>query len=117
MVEGFKLRIDSTELADHCLARAAHHHERAEAKIARLEEARTLAAALAPEMSAANVATMTKTGNYYQADPRQLCENLETDIREHNNKAATFQFFAAHLFNDTYTLSESDLQRLEILKR
>ena len=60
---------------------------------------------------------MTKfsTSNSYHSD--DPVGDLEKDITEHINKALVFEFFSTHLFDDDYTLVESDLQRLEILKR
>lgn len=60
---------------------------------------------------------MSKSGyNGYQLDPESVVESLESDIRTHNEKAIIFQFFADHLFSEDYTLMETDLKRLEMLK-
>lgn len=115
MIEGLKLRVTSEELRDHCCQRALHHRSRASSKEAELPTLRESLEKLKPEMAAMALTHMNKSSSNYHADPEELLENLERDIRDHRNKALVFEFFAAHLFEEDYTLQENDLVRLEIL--
>ncbi len=117
MIEGLKLRIPSSEIAAHCRDRAAHHRKRAEEKRAEVPGIKDALDRLkvAGAQPPANVATMSKGG--YRLDSEDVVENLERDIRDHENKAMVFIYFAGRLFDEDYTLDETDLQRLEILRR
>lgn len=117
MIEGFKLKVTSAELKTHCETRAKHHTGRADTKEAELPKLQAAMDAIKTHAEATNVSQMTKSGisnSYHMDDP---VGDLEKDIADHRNKALVFSFFANHLFDDDYTLLESDLQRLEILKR
>lgn len=115
MIDGLKLRVTSKELVEHCLARSTHHKDRANTKASQLirDALNKLKNAKDPEA----LAVMSKTGfSNYSLDPEGVVESLENDIRTHNEKALIFKFFADHLFDEDYTLQESDLKRLEMLK-
>jgi hypothetical protein len=60
------------------------------------------------------VEQMSKSG--YRLDTEDVVDKLEGDIKDHANKALVFDFFAAHLFDEDYTMQEADLRRLEIIK-
>lgn len=137
MIEGLKLRIPSSELKEHCLARAQYHRDKAdekekqlpeldktatdmEAAIAKAVEVTTGAMNFAPE----NVARMSKSGASYNFDPaaavrdvKDAVTSLKTDVRNHRNKALALEFIGNHLFVDDYNLSQQDLVSLEILNR
>jgi len=116
MVEGFKLKVTSAELKEHCEHRAMYHSERADEKrnktLPQLREALESVKSTSPSSS---ISHMNK-GTYHM-DPDDPVKDLERDIRNHENKALVFQFFATHLIDDDYTLQEADLVKLEILKQ
>ena len=117
MIEGFKLRVTSSELRSHCEGRSLHHTDRAKTKEAELPNLQAAMTAIRTHADATNVSQKTKpsmSNSYHMEDP---VGDLEKDIADHRNKALVFSFFAAHLFDEDYTLTEPDLQRLEILKR
>lgn len=117
MIEGFKLKITSEELKSHCTERAAYHRNRAKTKEEQIPKLREAMEAIKSNRNSQELAQMTKFGNlssYHTEDP---VGDLEKDVTEHVNKSLVFEFFASHLFGEDYTLTESDLQRLEILKR
>lgn len=120
MIEGFKLRVTATELRDHCTSRADYHEGRADQKEGELpglkEALAKVEAVTGANISLPDLAHMTKSRATYAMDVDQPVEQLERDIRDHRNKSLVFRFFASHLFDEDYTLSESDLTRLEILK-
>jgi len=118
MIEGLKIRITSEELQKHCQERSKYHTDRAAQKqgeLPGLKEA--LDKIKASGMKAAeSMASMGGKGSYH-LDTSDPIEDLEKDIRDHQNKAIVFSFFAGHLFDEVYVLQEADLTRLEILKR
>lgn len=118
MIEGLKLKVPCSELKSHCEQRAEHHAGRADTKEAELPKLREAIDAIKTHAEATTVGQMTKSvitsKAYHMDDP---VGDLEKDIADHRNKALVFTFFSTHLFDDDYTLTESDLQRLEILKR
>lgn len=118
MIEGFRLKVTSVELAKHCLSRALYHRRRAEEKskeLPGLKEAIGRIKSAEAAMRPGDVATMSKGSNigYRVGDP---VGDLERDIRDHSNKALVFDFFSDHLFDEDYDLGEEDLVRLEILR-
>ena len=130
MIDGFKVSIDHDELKAHLIARAEHHRQRAREKEAELPN---LQAALekiknvpivdpAQVVSAANTAWLNETGGGamfgYRLNVDDVLRTLQNDIKGHRDKAATFAFFADHLhFEDYYFLYESELLRLEFIRR
>lgn len=116
MIEGFRLKVTSTELQKHCLERADYHRDRAATKREELPKLREAMdrVKMATQGQPQSLARMTKGS--YNHDPDDAVENLETDIRTHDNKVLLFGFFAGHLFDEDYNLTENDLQRLEILR-
>lgn len=112
MIEGFKLKVPASELKSHCESRAAHHAKRADDKETSLPHLKTSFDAI-KGTSPSGQQSIT-SNSYHLEDP---VKQLEADIRDHRNKSSVFTFFSEHLFDDDYTLTESDLQRLEILKR
>jgi hypothetical protein len=119
MIEGLKFRVTSNELKVHFENRSVYHSGRAEEKAVELEKLRQIADKLIPEVDAQNVSRMNKMsmGMGHNANPHDLCDSMESDIRNHNNSSLVFKFFSEHLFEEDYTLTEVDLQRIEILKR
>jgi hypothetical protein len=113
MIVGFKIRMTSAEIHDHCRERASYHRRRADEKAAEVPKIRESMERLkAQGLAPAQLTHMTKS-NYRSDDP---AADLEADVREHRNKALVFDFFAGHLFDEDYTLERDDLVRLEILK-
>jgi hypothetical protein len=117
MIEGFKLKVTSAELKIHCSERAVYHRKRADDKEAQLPELKRSIESLEKigAATASSVSNMNKGG--YAMDRQDPVEALESDIKDHRNKALVFGWFAEHLFEEDYTLKEDDLFRLEILKR
>jgi len=113
MIEGFKLKITSAELKKHCNERACYHMDRAADFKKELPKVRESMEALKKNGLAATVSQMSKGGGY-EIDP---VDDMESKIRDHNNKSLVFKFFADHLFQEDYNLKEEDLVRLEVLKR
>jgi hypothetical protein len=116
MISGLKVRVTCEELKTHCVERAKYHDERAVQKEAELPQLKEIIESIKAGKVAENVARMSgKSGyNFNAEDP---VRDLETDIRDHRNKALVFRWFSEHFFPEDYTLEESDLVRLEILKR
>ncbi len=119
MIEGLKIRVTSEELEKHCQQRAMYHADRAsqkEKELPGLKEALAKVEAVTGQnIAPADLARMSKGG--YAMNVDQPVDQLESDIKDHRNKALVFAFFAEHLFAEDYTLQEADLIRLEILKR
>jgi hypothetical protein len=121
MIEGFKLKITSSELKTHCSERALYHKQRADDKEQELpglkEALAKVEAVTGANLDPKNLAHMNKSAASYRMDVDEPVEALESDIKDHRNKALVFAFFSEHLFAEDYTLQEADLIRLEILKR
>jgi len=113
MIEGLKLEIQHDELKQLLVDRAAYHRKRAAEKEAELPIIKASWEKLKTHQ-AESVAVINKMSYSHSEDPTV---QLESDIKEHKNKAVVFEFFANHLFHDVYSLSETDLIRLEIVKR
>lgn len=115
MIEGLKFNVSPDEIRKHCVARSTYHRRRSSEKGRQLPKLREALELVKASPSPDAISHMNKGG--YHLNPESAVENLESDIREHDNKALVFDFFADHVFDDDYTLEENDLQRLEILKR
>lgn len=117
MIEGLKLRVTSAEIRKHCLERAEYHTKRAGDKEVELPAIKDAFDKIkAGGTTAVQVlAHMNKSG--YHSDPTDVIDSLEKDIKDHRNKTLVFKFFGEHLFDEDYTLMETDLQRLEIVAR
>lgn len=117
MIDGFRLKISSEELRQHCKDRANYHKKRADDRRSQLPKLKEATSALKDSLEGAeNVAQMNKTSTYVR-DPEDVIADLENSIREHENKVLVFNYFSEHLFSEDYNLAEADLVRLEILKR
>jgi hypothetical protein len=115
MIDGFKIKITSSELKKHCQEKSAYHSKRAEEKNQELPTIKDALEKIKTIGPAQSVSHMNK-GSYH-LDPGDAVEQLETDIRDHHNKSLVFAFFAEHLFDEDYVLDETALIRLEIIKR
>lgn len=119
-VKGLRYQFTSEQLRQHMVDRAAHHESRATAKEEALPELRSAVEIVkkAGTTAAASIAAMSKFSNSnYHFDAGDQVEQLETDIKDHRNKALVFRELSQHLFvGATYDLDENDLRRLEILK-
>jgi hypothetical protein len=113
MIDGFRLKITSAELRNHCTERSSYHRCRAADIQKELPKFRESLDALKAQGTAVNISHMNK-GGLYETDP---VDEMEIKVREHSNKALVFTFFADHLFQEDYNLKEEDLVRLEVLKR
>ncbi len=115
MIEGLKIRVTHSELVAHCKERAAYHQRRADEKDAELPGLKDSMEKIKAGGAAVSVAHMNKSN--YRLDTADVIESLENDIKDHRNKSLVFAFLAEHFFPEDYTLMETDLLRLEILKR
>lgn len=105
MIEGLQIDLSSEELKTQLTSRADYHKEKAEFYKKQVEDFRKAHESLAPELQYSN--TMNSPVN-----------NLEAKVEEHQKKSSIFSFMSEHLvLNETYRLSENDLNRLEIISR
>jgi hypothetical protein len=131
MIEGLKLNVPSTELARLVKERAAYHRGRADLKekeqlpmlratLPDLEKAMAVVQGHGNPQKVAEMGKFSNSSYNMNENPvdqlKKDIEKLEQDIRNHRNKALVFDFISTHLFDDVYSLTESDLTRLEILK-
>jgi hypothetical protein len=99
MIEGLKVTIGGTELADLCGKRAAHHRKRAK-----------VYAEQAANLTAAQIEGMT----YSNGDPRRA---LNDQQHEHEASAAEMEFIENHIvLNEQYLLDRDALYKLGITK-
>ncbi|WP_422931398.1 hypothetical protein [Singulisphaera sp. PoT] len=115
MVRGFRLRFTSPELKKHFKDRSNYHRKRAEEKAARLSTLRVAGERAEPSATGAPQAEASKAGQVGQGE--EPVGDLERDIKDHLGKTSMFDLFAEHLFAEDYDLEESDLVRLELLRR
>lgn len=115
-MENLKFKVSSQELREHLRKRAEHHHGRARDKQASLPELKRTLESVQGNRAMANMATALSKSHYHM-DPVEPVKDLERDIEDHQAKAAAFEFFASHLFDEDYTLREDDLIRLEFIRR
>lgn len=116
MIEGFKLRVTSNELKTHCEERSEYHRARSEEKRASLPELKQALECMKRTGTSPKLSSMNNKTNY-AFNSSEPIEDLESDIEEHYKKSLVFDFFSKHLFDEDYVLQETDLTRLEILKR
>jgi hypothetical protein len=115
IVKGLLFHYSTEQLAETMRARATHHEARAAEKEGALPDLRRAVDMVKASAEAKAVAQMSK-GSSYHFDGDQVTE-LESDIRDHKNKALVFRDMADHLVpNATYELGEAELRRLEIVK-
>lgn len=117
VISGLKLKVTSKEIQSHCTQRATYHRKRSAEKLAELPKIKEAMETIKSGGKATTVSNMGKSAANYHVDPDSVVEDLEKDVRDHDNKALVFDFFTGHLFDEDYTLEEGDLIRLEILKR
>lgn len=108
-IEGVQLSISSGELKDLLMTRVDYHAGRATFFSKKAEE-------LAPELEAADDEA-EEIGKYMSGgrgnDP---AAQLAQKAKHHRNRATVLKFMAEHLVpNETYILTESDLQRIEVI--
>lgn len=100
MIEGLKLDFTSVQLNEHLSAKRSYHAGRA-----------VFYAEQATKLEAGGAEGMQYTGG----DPVRA---LREKGNEHTRKAALFSLYVAHVIpDDVYRLSESDLERLEMVSR
>lgn len=114
MIEGFKLKLTSRELQDHCTGRAKYHANRAAEYTHELPKVKESMEALQKHGIATAITQMHGKGGSYDIDP---VEDMQQKIQDHGNRSLVFEFFSQHLFDEDYNLKEEDLIRLEVLKR
>jgi len=112
VINGFRIRVTSQELEEHFRERVCYHDGRAKTKGDELPTLREAFATIASNLASPN----PMNSSSYHMDPKSTIEQLERDIREHQNKAAKFRFFAEHLFNDDYDLTVAELGSLELVR-
>lgn len=103
MIEGIQFDISSVELAAHLKTRVEHHQKRADwygSKETSLAEGEF-------DEESRNKMSTTNSSN--------PVEQMRAGRKRHVAKVSLFRFMAEHVVrNETYRLSESDLQRLEL---
>ena len=112
MINGFRIRVTVAELREHLMTRAEYHMTRAETKAKELPTLKEAFATIASNMASPSPTNSTS----YHMDPQSTIDQLERDIREHKSKSLRFAFFAAHLFDEDYDLTVSELGALELVK-
>lgn len=115
MIEGFKLKVGTKELREHCLARSAYHARRGDEKQKELPQLRQTLETFKSSKPSGLSNMGGKNAAMYDLDPDDAVKEAERDIQTHYNKSLVFSYFAEHLFQDDYILNEHDLVRLEIL--
>lgn len=115
MINGFKLKIEASELRNLLVERVNYHRARAEQKQSELPQLKDAWERLKINNTENNNKFNNSTTAYHLSeDPT---EQLEQDIKNHKQKANTFEFFANHLFmEETYTLDDGELRKLEIVR-
>ena len=120
IIKGLRYQFTTEQLRTHMTLRGEYHETRASEKERALPELRKAVDIVkaAGKTAASNVAAMSKFSNStYNFDATDQVEQLETDIKDHRNKALVFKTLATHLVpSATYDLDENDLRRLEIVK-
>jgi hypothetical protein len=114
MIEGFRLRIGTVELQEHCIGRSKFHSDRAAEYTRELPKVKESMEALQKHGIATAITQMHGKGGSFDIDP---VEDMENKIQDHGNRSLVFEFFSKHLFPEDYNLKEEDLIRLEVLKR
>ena len=116
MIEGIKLSMTSTELKQLCEKRVTYHLGRAEwyqQKLAELEPALKEAAQDAADDSFDQLKYGNSGSRTDRGDP---VERFKNGVAHHRDRATVFRFMAEHVItNETYVLTEGDLQKLEVL--
>jgi hypothetical protein len=101
MIEGLKIDVTSGELDGHLRERSAYHGDKARGYGSQVENLRGLQAG--------------DTSQNYSNEPTH---NLAQSADAHRKRAAFFLFLADHLVpNETYRLTERDLEQLELYSR
>lgn len=121
IIKGLRYQFTTEQLATHMKARADYHESRATEKeraLPELQKAVDIVKEAGRTTKTTALAAMSKFSNSnYHFDPVDQVEQLETDIKDHRNKALVFRTLAGHLFPGAqYDLDENDLRRLEIVK-
>jgi hypothetical protein len=118
IIKGLRYQFTTAQLREHMLQRAVYHEERAvnkEGALPELQKAVDIVKS-AGKTQATAIAQMGKFSNYHFNASDQI-DQLETDIKDHHNKALVFRTLSTHLWDHaTYDLDENDLRRLEIVK-
>ncbi len=121
MIDGLKFRMTRDELAIHLRERAKYHELRATAKRdelltlrANLEKVTVDVQTLGGKRPSTNVSGGFNP-DYLIQEHRRLVEEHERTMVEHLARVDKFRFIANHLFNDDYSLTESDIPRLELV--
>jgi len=119
IVKGLRYHYTTAQLKEQMTGRAQYHEDRASTKESALPELRSAVEIVkkAGQIPVA-VTQMSKfTNSNYHFDAGDQVEQLETDIKDHRNKALVFRTLAEHLVADAvYDIDENDLRRLEIVK-
>jgi hypothetical protein len=130
-VPGLLFRVTAERLRAHCRDRAGYHERRAtekNAEVPAMEAAvETLTESIdkikgftkdapVPQVSNKSMANYGFQGTDQVSELEQQIEKLRQDIKDHQNKSASFSFLADSLFEAEYALEWGDLGRLEIVK-
>lgn len=117
IVKGLVFHYTTEQLAAHMRGRADHHDQRAAQKETAIPDLKNAIETVKKTAEASSAVMITKTSSHYNFNGENELERLETDIKDHKNKAVVFRELAEHLIvGAVYELGEADLRRLEVVK-
>ena len=135
-VPGLIFEVSPERLRKHLLERAVYHVGKAEVKDAEIPKLEQLVSDLEAAVDrikgvsggpstqanlAASLKSMSARNYNFQGDDEakaleQQIEALRNDVKDHQNKAATFRFLAESVWDAIYALTWEDLGRLELAR-
>jgi hypothetical protein len=118
--QGFRVRMEASELSEHLQKRAAYWAGRAEqfqlelTQLDALLQLQSQASADAPAtISAFNKGTLSNRGGM---NPEDLRDDIQQRLTDSRNKKTYFIWLSQHLLSVVYVLSLDDLRVLEIAR-
>lgn len=116
MVNGLKFKFTRREIQEHCNECAKYHTNRVKEKSEELPKLEhTLSVIKKDNLLETELRVMNKSGGY-SLDHEATIKNLKKDIERHQEKAAMFNMFAAHLVDEDYLLNHEDLKLLGLVR-
>lgn len=118
-IEGIKLSITSAELKKLCEQRVEYHSKRAEQQAERLKKLEPTFKEIEQEdeESANEAAHGFKYASSNAPGDEDPLAKIRRRFKHHRDRATVFRFMAEHVVvNETYVMTESDLQKLEVIK-
>lgn len=131
-VPGLIFEVSPQRLRSHLSDRSLYHAGKAEAKAAEIPKLEKLVEELEDAVDRikgvsggpaiqVSAKSMSNRNYNFQGDDEatalsQQIEGLKNDIKDHQNKAATFHFLAGSVWDAIYALTWEDLVRLELAR-